>query len=61
MTKKEFKNERMYQTTMSMVKKMLLQGTISKEEYGQIDTIFRKKYNPNLGSLLFDINLIQTE
>ena len=61
MNKKDFRNERLYQTTMSAVKKLLNQGTISKEEYGQIDTIFREKYRPSLGSLLFDINLIQIE
>lgn len=61
MNKAEFRNERLYQTTMVMVKNLLKQGTISKEEYGQIDTIFRKKYRPSLGSLLFDIDLIQTE
>ena len=61
MNKKDFRNERLYQTTMSAVKNLLKQGTISKEEYGQIDTIFREKYRPSLGSLLFDIDLIQTE
>lgn len=61
MTKEQFRNERLYQTTMSKVKNLLNQGIISKEEYGQIDTIFRNKYHPILGSLLFDIDLIQTE
>lgn len=61
MTKEAFRNERLYQTTMSKVKNLLNQGLISKEEYKQIDTIFREKYRPNLGSLLFDIDLIQTE
>lgn len=61
MNKAEFRNERLYQTTMAMVKNLLKQGTISEEEYGQIDTIFRQKYRPSLGSLLFDIDLIQTE
>ncbi|ADL53621.1 SHOCT domain-containing protein [Clostridium cellulovorans] len=61
MTKEAFRNERLYQTTMSKVKNLLNQGLISKEEYKQIDTIFREKYRPNLSSLLFDIDLIQTE
>lgn len=61
MTKQEFRNERLYQTTMAAVKKLLKQGTISEDEYGQIDTIFREKYHPSLGSLLFDISLIQTD
>ena len=33
---------------------------ISKEEYRQIDTNFREKYRPSVGSLLFDIDLIQS-
>lgn len=61
MTKDEFRNEGLYQTTMSMVKNLLIQGVISKEEYSQIDTVFRKKYRPTFGSLLFDIDLIQIE
>ena len=59
MNKQDFRNERLYQTTMAAVKKLLKEGTISQEEYGQIDTIFREKYGPSLGSLLFDIDLIQ--
>ena len=60
MTKEQFRNERLYQTTMSRVKNLLNQGLISKEEYRQIDTNFREKYRPSLGSLLFDIDLIQS-
>ena len=58
MTKQEFSNEKLYQTTMAVVKKLLKQGVINEAEYGQIDTIFREKYRPSLGSLLCDINLI---
>lgn len=58
MSSEELRNEKMYQTTMSIAKKMLDQGIICREEYGQIDTIFREKYRPSLGSLLCDINLI---
>ena len=53
------RNERLYQTTMAQVKQLLKQGVISSEEYSHIDTIFREKYHPSLGSLLFDIDLIQ--
>jgi hypothetical protein len=58
MSKDQFRNELLYQTTMSIAKNLLKQEAISKEEYKLIDTIFTKKYNPSLGSLLADINLI---
>lgn len=51
MTKKEFKNEKLYQTTMSVAKKMLSDGLITEEEYRQIDTIFIEKYRPVFGTL----------
>lgn len=61
MSNEKARNERLYQTTMAQVKQLLKQGIISPEEYGHIDTIFREKYRPSLGSLLFDIDLIQME
>ena len=51
MSKEDFKNEKLYQTTMSVAKKMLADGIISEEEYHQIDTIFLEKYRPTLGTL----------
>ena len=57
MDKQEFRNEKLYQTTMLMARKMLSEGIISDKEYGQIDTIFREKYRPTLGTLLADISL----
>lgn len=58
LSSEELRNEKMYQTTMSIAKNLLKQGIICREEYGQIDTIFREKYRPSLGSLLCDIDLI---
>jgi len=58
MSEDQFRNELLYQTTMSIAKNLLKQEVISKKEYKLIDTIFTKKYNPSLGSLLADINLI---
>lgn len=57
MDKQEFRNEKLYQTTMLMARKMLFEGIISDKEYGQIDTIFREKYHPTLGTLFADISL----
>ena len=41
MTSTQFKNEKLYLATMSIVKKMLVDELISLEEYRQIDTIPR--------------------
>ena len=40
MSKEEFKNEKLYQATMHIARKMLNEGLITEEEYRQIDTIF---------------------
>lgn len=57
MNKEDFKNEKLYLTTMHIAKEMLSKNIISDIEYHQIDTIFNKKYNPTLGTLFVDIDL----
>ena len=57
MSKEEFRNEKLYQTTMHLARKMLSDGLISEEEYRQIDTIFLEKYKPVFGTLFSDISL----
>ena len=57
MSKEELKNEKPYQTTMYMVRKLFEDGTITEEEYRQIDTIFLEKYHPIFGTLLSGISL----
>ena len=57
MSKEEFRNEKLYQTTMHLARKMLEDGIISEEEYRQIDTIFLEKYKPGFGRLFSDISL----
>jgi len=52
MDKEQFRAERLYQISLSIAKSMLEKGTISEEEYTQIDTILLKKYRPILGTLL---------
>ena len=44
MTSKEFNNEKLYQTTMSLMRSLLMQGAITQKEYCRIDTIFLEKY-----------------
>lgn len=53
-------NELMYQTTMSIARKMFNEGLITKDEYRQIDTIFRDKYEPKLGTLFVDLPVEQS-
>ena len=57
MSKEEFRNEKLYQTTMHLARKMLEEGIISEEEYRQIDTILLEKYKPVFGTLFSDISL----
>lgn len=57
MSKEQFRNEMLYQTTMNLARKMLSEGIISEEEYCQIDTIFLEKYSPIFGTLFSDISL----
>lgn len=57
MRKEEFQNEKLYQTTMQIARKMLKEGIVSEEEYRRIDTIFLEKYRPVFGTLFSDILL----
>ena len=58
MSKEEFKNEKLYQATMHIARMMFNEGLITEEEYRQIDTIFSEKYQPTLGTLFADIDLL---
>ena len=57
MDKQEFRNEKLYQTTMLMARKMLFEGVISDKEEGQIDAIVGEKYDPTWGTLFGDRSL----
>ena len=50
--------EQLNNTTMSIARKMLKNDLVSKEEYAVIDTKMRKKYQPILGTLFSDIDLM---
>ena len=54
-SKEQLTNEKLYQATMSMVRRMLEKGLISEEEYRQIDTMFLEKYRPLFGTLFSEI------
>lgn len=57
MSKEDFHNELMYQTTMHIVREMLKEGIINKEEYKKVSDVFIKKYKPIFGSLLSDLDV----
>lgn len=57
MTKEQFHNEKMYQATMGMVRRMLSEGMISEEEYQRMDKIFLEKYCPVIGTIFSDMAL----
>lgn len=54
-SKEQLTNEKLYQATMSMVRRMLEKGLITEEEYRQIDTMFLEKYRPVFGTLFSEI------
>jgi len=56
MTRDEERRECLYQTTMSLARKLLSDGIISGEEYRAFDTKMKKKYSPVFGSLFSNIN-----
>ena len=51
MTKEAFHNEKMYQATMGMVRRMYSEGLISLEEYERVERIFLEKYKPLIGTV----------
>ena len=55
MSKEEFRNERLYQTTMHIVRQILEQGIITEDEYHEAEAIFLKKYQPVFGKIFSDI------
>lgn len=55
MSKEQMRREKLYQATMSIVRKMLAEGLITEEEYRQIDTMFLAKYRPLFGALCSEI------
>lgn len=57
-SKEQFHNEKMYQSTMIIARKLLEQGAMTRNEYDEIDTIFTEKYHPTLGTLFCDLGLI---
>ena len=55
MTKEQFRNEKLYQATMYLARKMVEQGILTEQEYREVDEIFLEKYKPVFGSIFSDI------
>lgn len=53
----EFRNEKLYQSTMSLAKKLLSDGAITEKDYHEFDTKMQQKYKPKYGRLFTDISL----
>ena len=51
MNSEQFKRERLYQSTIAIVRMMQKDGLITEDEFCQIDTMLLEKYRPLLGSL----------
>ena len=52
MSEKEFRAELLYRMSLAVARSLLEEGTITEEEYSEIDTILLKKHRPILGTLL---------
>lgn len=50
-TKKQYKNEFLYEMTMQMAQNMFSEGLITEEELSEIDTKMKEKYRPYFGGL----------
>jgi len=51
LNREQFKRERLYQSTIAIVRTMLKNSLITEREFCQIDTMLLEKYRPLLGSL----------
>ena len=58
MTKQEFRNERLYNSTMVQVKKMMKLGLITEPEYWRINTKMKEKYRPVSNGLVSENELL---
>lgn len=57
MDSSRFGDELLFQGSMNMAMSMLESGTITEQEYKEIQRKFIEKYNPPLGTLLSEIKL----
>ena len=53
MTQEQFNCEKRYQTAMSVVRSMLESKVISSKHAKKLEEVFRQKYQPVIGPLLY--------
>lgn len=58
MTNEQFEREKNYQTSISLMKSMLKQKIISKDDYKKIDKLLVQKYRPILSAISSKIGLV---
>ena len=58
MTTQDLKRESMYLLVMQQVRKMLALELITKGEYSRVERKIRDKYQPLIGTLFADIDLL---
>ena len=58
MTSDAFRREKMYQSMMLIMRKMLGDGSITRKQYDEIDAKMLEKYKPIFGTLFSDPDLI---
>ena len=51
MNKEQFRRESRYGMVMALARVMLTKGIITDRDYRKIDTMFKAKYQPIIGSL----------
>ena len=55
MSEEQFQNEKLYQATMNLARRMQKEGLISEADYCRLDKLFLAKYRPVIGALSADI------
>lgn len=58
MTEEQFHREEMYQVTMSLMRSLLNKGSLTRAQYDKIDTVMLEKYQPTLGKLFSEPDLL---
>ena len=58
MSNEQLLNQARYQAAMRMAAELHKDGVISADEYAEIDTIMKEKYDPFFGTLFTGIDLI---
>ena len=54
----EGRREIVYQMTMTLARKMVAEGMITKEEYKAFESKMQEKYKPIIGELITNIDLL---